>query len=548
MPSRSFRPIRIPLTCAALSLLAVVPLASQAPSAPLAPHLERRGAVTQLIVDGKPFLMLAGELGNNAATTIEAARPIWPNLVAMHLNTALIALSWAQIEPKEGAFDWSLVDGLLHDAREHDLRIVFLWFGSWKNTWSSYAPDWVKADYTRFPRTRQRNGTPDERLTPLSPVNRDADARAFAALMRHIRAVDSQTHTVLMVQVENEVGSIPDARDYSPMANEAFGTPVPKALVDDLVAHRDTLAPELRAAWQTSNFRTNGTWEELFGKALTTDEFFMAWHYATYIDAVASAGKQAYDIPMFANAALIRTSYVPGQYNSGGPLPQSFDIWHAGAPHLDMLSPDIYFDFKAWTARYDQPGNPLFVPETFGGAAGAPNAFYALGHQHAMGFSPFGIGDAAPDATDVLGPVYDALAQLTPLILEHQASGTGMDAVVVDGLTRAQRIRVGDYTLDLTPAGASRGADSPPPFGLFIATGPDEYVMAGRGLGIRFTPETPGPTYVGLGTVQEGRFVDGRWVTSRQLAGDDTGQGTALTLRGTPRGPGLLRVTLYRYQ
>jgi beta-galactosidase GanA len=555
MPPRSFRLIRVPLLGAALCFLAAVPRASQAPSASSAPHLERRGAATQLIVDGRPFLMLAGELGNNAATTIEAARPIWPNLEAMHLNTALIALSWAQIEPKEGQFDWTLVDGLLQGARDHHLHIVFLWFGSWKNTWSSYAPDWVKADYTRFPRTRQRNGTPDERLTPLSAANRDADARAFAALMQHLRDVDADTHTVLMMQVENEVGSIPDARDHSSIANDAFGKPVPKALVDYLVAHEDTLAPELRAAWQTSNFRRNGTWEELFGQALTTDEFFMAWHYATYINAVADAGKRAYDIPMFANAALIRTSYVPGQYNSGGPLPQSFDIWRAGAPRLDMLSPDIYFNFKEWTARYDQPGNPLFVPETFGGAAGAPNAFYAIGHETAMGFSPFGIG-GAPEPTDVLGPVYDALAQLTPLILEHQASGAGMDAVVVNELTRAQRIRVGDYTLDLTPlaGGGGRGGASspaggtPPPFGIFIATGPNEYVMAGRGLGIRFTPETPGPTYVGLGTVQEGRFADGRWVTSRQLAGDDTGQGTALSLRGTPHGPGMMRVTLYRYQ
>jgi beta-galactosidase GanA len=550
MLPRSFRTIRRSVLAAALGLFAVAPLSSQTPSRSTAPHLERRGAATQLIVDGKPFLMLAGELGNNAATTMEAVRPIWTNLVAMHLNTALIALSWAQIEPKEGEFDWSLVDGLLQGARDNHLHVVFLWFGSWKNTWSSYAPDWVKADYTRFPRTRQRNGTPDERLTPLSTVNRDADARAFAALMQHTRAVDAETHTVLMMQVENEVGSIPDARDYSPVANDAFAKPVPKALVDDLVAHKDTLAPDLRAAWQTSNFRTNGTWEELFGKALTTDEFFMAWHYATYINAVADAGKQAYDIPMFANAALIRTSYVPGQYNSGGPLPQSFDIWHAGAPRLDMLAPDIYFNFKEWTAKYDRPDNPLFVPETFGGAAGAPNAFYALGHEDAMGFSPFGIG-GEPDATDVLGPIYDALAQLTPLILEHQSSGTGMDAVVVDGLTRAQRIRVGDYTLDLTPLGAggatSRGAETPP-FGLFIATGPNEYVMAGSGLGIKFTPETPGASYVGLGTVQEGRFVDGRWVTSRQLGGDDTGQGTALSLRGTPHGPGMLRVTLYRYQ
>jgi hypothetical protein len=142
-----------------------------------------------------------------------------------------------------------------------------------------------------------------------------------------------------------------------------------------------------------------------------------------------------------------------------------------------------------------------------------------------------------PDARDYSSLANDAFAKPVP-------------KVVVDGLTRAQRIRVGDYTLDLTPVGGGGAAsrDTPPSFAIFIATAPNEYVMAGRGLGIKFTPETPGPTYVGLGTVQEGRFVDGRWVTNRQLAGDDTGQGMALTLRGTPYGPGILRVTLYRYQ
>lgn len=350
------------------------------------PRLEKRGAATQLIVGGKPFLILGGELGNNTATTLENARPVWPRLAAMNLNTALVALSWAQIEPEEGRFDWTLVDGLIRDARQADLRLVLLWFGSWKNTWSSYAPDWVKRDYKRFPRVRLRDGTATERLSPFSDACRDADARAYAALLRRIREVDGKTHTVLMMQVQNEVGVIPDARDHSPQANAAFTGPVPRELMDYLQKHRETLVPELRAVWQAAGFRTAGTWEGVFGNYPITEDLFMAWHYARYIGKVAEAGKKEYNLPAFTNAALIRPGYAPGQYNSGGPLPHSLDIWRAGAPQLDFLAPDIYFNFKEWAASYDRSGNPLFIPEARGGAEGAANAFYAFGRHRAIGF------------------------------------------------------------------------------------------------------------------------------------------------------------------
>jgi beta-galactosidase GanA len=172
---------------------------------------------------------------------------VWPRLVAMRLNTVLAAVSWALLEPSEGKFDYSLVDGLIREARVHNLRLVLLWFGSWKNTWSSYAPDWVKRDFERFPRVQLRNGSGTERLTPLSQANREADARAFAALMRRIREVDGNFHTVILVQVENEAGVIPDARDYSVPANAAYSQDVPRELMDYLQKHKDTLHPYLRA-------------------------------------------------------------------------------------------------------------------------------------------------------------------------------------------------------------------------------------------------------------------------------------------------------------
>jgi len=503
------------------------------------PHMEKRGSATQLIVDGKPFLALAGELYNNSATSLEYMQPVWPRLAAMHLNTVLAGVSWALLEPSEGKFDYTLIDGLIRDARAHNLHLVFLWFGSWKNTWSSYAPDWVKRDFERFPRTQLRNGSASERLSPFSDGARDADARAFAALLRRIREVD-QAHTVLLVQVENEVGSIPDARDYSPAANSAYSKPVPRELMDYLEKHKDTLDSDLRARWQAAGFKTSGNWEAVFGPGLETDDLFMAWHYARYIGKVAEAGKAQYNIPLFANAALIRPSYAPGQYNSGGPLPHSLDIWRAGAPQLDFLAPDIYFEFKKWSDRYDRPDNALFIPEATGGPEAAANVFYAIGQHRAFGFSPFAIdGPAEPETA--LSRSYDVLSQLAPLILENQAKSRVAGAVLEE-LTPSQKLRVGDYTLNLTRRAAR--PNNPSPHGIFIASGTDEFYMAGADLNVTFTAETAGPPQVGLATVEEGRFESGRWVRGRTLAGDDTGQGNNISLDAAP----ILRVTLYRYR
>src|ERR1017187_6642436 len=198
------------------------------------PQLRKQGTATQLIVDGRPFLALAGELGNNTATSLENMQPIWPKLVSGNLNCVLVAISWAQMEPTEGKYEFGLVDGLIQEARRNNLKLVFLWFGSWKNGLSSYAPYWVKADYKRYPRIQ-------------------------------IKGVDSVPHTVLMMQVENEVGVLRDSRDRSAHANKSFAGPVPKELMDYLERHKDTLAPELREVWAAQGFRTSGTWEEVFG-------------------------------------------------------------------------------------------------------------------------------------------------------------------------------------------------------------------------------------------------------------------------------------------
>lgn len=554
-----------------------------------APHLRRQGKATQLIVDGKPFLAVAGELGNNSASSLEYMRPIWPKLVSGNLNCVLAAVSWAQVEPREGQFEFSLLDGLLEEARNHKLKLVLLWFGSWKNGLSSYTPYWVKQDYKRFPRIRLSSGRGMELLSTFGDASRDADAKAFRALMRHLKSVDGREHTVLMVQVENEVGVLRDSRDRSDAANRAFAGQVPKELMDHLRSHRDTLAPELLEVWKANGSKASGSWEEVFGpgkpdsvtvpirttsppmskeefdtawRKLTwpADEFFMAWHYARYINRVMEEGKAEYNLPMFVNAWLQGpNSAWPGTYPSGGPLPQVHDIWRAGAPACDMLSPDIYLPvFDEVSERFIRNGNPFFIPET---SMNASNAMMAFGKYGVMGFSPFYIERRVTPESD-LAAAYRVITDMAPVIAAQQGKDT-ITAIRMKLGAAAEEMRLGDYTLRITFLGRGRIpiAPEPAPTGaqatpsandevegaaILAATGRDEFYFAavGGAFRIALTPNTPGPPIAGLGDVQEGRFVDGKWTVIRQLGGDDTGQGEILSVRPST----VSRVTVYRYQ
>ena len=235
------------------------------------------------------------------------------------------------MEPQEGIFDFTLIDSILDSARRNDLKIVILWFGSWKNSISCYAPYWVKIDQKRFPRSRTKDGRAVEILTPFNDENRNADVTAFSNLMKHLRTVDGTQNTVVMIQVENEIGMIPEARDYCAEAEKAFAGDVPQELMTSLQKNKESLSREVSHAWESAGMKTTGPWEEVFGKGLQTDEIFMAWHFARYTNSVAAAGKKEYALPMYVNAALIRPNYKPGQYPSAGPLPHLMECVARGS-------------------------------------------------------------------------------------------------------------------------------------------------------------------------------------------------------------------------
>jgi hypothetical protein len=574
------------------------------------PHLEKRGLATQLIVDGEPFLSLGAEPPTSAPSNLEYLRYMMQVMADTgHQNCAEIAVGWSWIEPREGQYDFRVVDAMIQDAQKSNLRIVLVWFGSWKNGLSSFAPAWVKADQNRFPRAQMGDGRSLETLSTFSENNWKADARAYAAMMRHIRDVDD-SHRVIMVQVENEIGILGDTRDKSPLADAAFAAPVPGELMEYLQKHRDELFPKFRAVWEAAGFKTSGTWEDVFGAGPKTDEIFMAWYYSRYVNRVIEAGKKEYPIPMFVNVWLGRDWGLNG-YPRGQAEDHVQDIWRVGAPLVDMFCPDSYLSSSPsqgvvdamieLTTNYTRGGNPFFTVEANSEARGAAHAFYAIGQCRAIGYSGMGegglldwftrtgmnlpatitppganspeslVGFGGPGSNTPLPPpppeferqalpqAFLILSQIAPQILEHQSDGT-IAGVAIDDRHSREQVKLGNYILNVGFPVGRRAPDVAPDtigYALFMASGPDEYILAGNNVLITFSPDTPGAPIAGLASQEAGRFDDdGQWVTTHDLGGDDTvissdppapnqsGSGVRLALGERA----VQRVRLYRYQ
>lgn len=495
----------------------------------ICPHLVKKGKATQFIVDGKPFVMLSGEIHNSSSPSLEYMEPIWDKLKSMHLNTVILPLYWELVEPVESKFDLSLVDGLIEGARRRDLRLVFLWFGTWKNAASSYVPDWVKAAPVRFPRMQCRPGEASNAISCFSEQACQADARALAQVMRRIKEIDGAPHgaphTVLAIQVENETGVLNTRRDRHPLAEAAFAQLVPSELTLYLEQHRTSLVSSFREVWESAGSPTTGTWSEVFGS--WADEAFMAWHVARYVDRVAAAGKAEYDLPMIANAWLKSgLDQPPGKYPSGGPVFTMLDVWKAAAPHIDILAPDIYApDFRAVCAQYMRPDNPLFIPEARRDARAASACFYALGQHDALCYAPFGI-----DGVSLPHPLvesYALLGEMLPLLAGAQGEGRMAGFFQQEDNER--------WIVDLDGYRLLAGTTTPlqegaiPGGGLVLALGEGEFVAVGRSLSIELARDADRVNVEFL-WLETGTFKGGQWVAGRRLNGDETNHGRTVKL------------------
>ena len=528
----------------------LIQLCSYAYSQPI-PYLHKKGTTQELVIDGKPFLVLGGELGNSTASSMEYMQPLWSKFKAMNLNTILAPVYWELIEPQEGKFDFTLVDSLINTSYKNNLKVILLWFGTWKNSMSCYAPGWVKTDQTRFPRVQDHTGKGLEILSAFSKNNLDADIKAFTALMQYLKATDKH-HTVVMMQVENEIGMLSEAREHTEDADKTFNSDVPKELMNYLVANKDSLVPELKNHWAQTNFVAKGNWETVFGKSLATDELFQAWYYAKYTDAVAAAGKKIYTLPTYVNAALNYRNVQAGQYPSAGPLPHIMDIWQAAAPSIDVLSPDFYNPyFKHYNDLYTRRNNPLFIPEIRFEPADAAKVFYAIGHYQAFGFSPFSLESTEHPEDVPLGKSYSILSQLSPEILKYRGTGK-MEGVLLDTSNKKQEIILGnykitvshEYTLGWSPDESK--PDWPMSGALIIREDDNSFIIAGTGVVVTFAVNDSSNISAGILQADEGKYVNGEWIAGRRMNGDQDHQGRHIRI---PVGEwNIQKVTLYQYK
>lgn len=526
------------------------------------PHLDRSGHKKQLIVNGEPMLLLAGELGNSASSSASFMKQSFERCRELGLNTVIANINWDQFEKTEGIFDYTLIDTMISLAEEHELKLVVLWFASYKNGTMTYAPQWVKKDQERFPRVLSAPGERiSERNIPvpgmdkdsfqrqtniLSPVfeeTRKADARAFTALMRRIREMDHK-ETVVMVQVENEAGTYSVALDHQPEALKLYRGEVPGTLMKYLNDNRGELTQVLEEAWEAQGYGMNGSWDEVFGELAV--DVFMAWQVASFMEEVTAAGKAVYDIPMYYNAWIKKQGDKPGSYPTGGPIHTMLDIYRAASPSIDFLSPDIYHPaFKQYVAAYDRPGNVLFVPECRSDQNAVAKAYWTIAEKNGIGFSPFAIEQVADDFSCIDG--YRALQQLAPMILDAQGTER------LRGLYRQmpqnnKRISYGEWDFDTGELEEEEGTKSElvfgrwkfnvyfhaalegiPAYGLVLQLSEDEFLITGKN--IRFTFSTDDRSkQVDFVYLQQGEFTDGKWVVRRQLNGDESSHGSRLSL------------------
>ncbi|KAL2036203.1 hypothetical protein VTO58DRAFT_102121 [Aureobasidium pullulans] len=517
------------------------------------PHLRQIADLKQLIVDGEPFLMLAGELQNSSFSSPEYMKDVWSKLATMNMNTVLGSVSWEQIEPTEGHFDFTSLDQVLLDARSHDLRVVLLWFGSFKNGLSTYAPSWVKRDPKRFPRVKLQDKDGDRTtadiLTLFGTEAQKNDAKAFKTLMQHLRDVDGEHATVIMVQVENEVGVLGDSRDRSDLAGECFASPLPVELHDflakDWSGFTDAFQHNLGELRQCS--LTKGmTWGDLPGNSKRIDELFMAFHYAVYLEEVASAGKSVYPLPLYTNVwqnyadsdadantpAIVGGGSDPGDYPSGGGVVDVLDVWQAFAPSLDFIAPDIYLNnYSRLCKEYRHNDQSLFIPEQRRDEYGALRIWAAIGSYGCLGCSPFGI-DTVDPAQSPFRKHYGLLAKTSHLVLSAQAKGNAsigffFDELSPDGKDQTPKVQAifGDWNLQIERSFVfgrpSVGS------GMVIHLENDQFLLLGWGFQVNFKHNSSDAHFSGILKFEE-IDVDGgskELRTVRLLNGDETRSG-----------------------
>lgn len=532
------------------------------------PNLDKNGNTTKMMVDGKPFVILGAEMHNSTGSDTTAVTAVMKQAKSLHMNTVLGYAYWEMVEPEEGKFNFELVDHLIDAARKEDLKLILVWFGSWKSTMSSYVPEWVKTNPKRFPRYTLEDGSTLEILSPFYEENLKADTKAYVALMKHLKKVDKD-HTVIMLQPENEPGTFANYRDYSAEAKKAWNSSIPTSVSDYQKKNKGKLYPSLEKSWNKNGAKTSGKWNAVFsdleGYPHYADELFMAYHYSKYINSLASEGRKILDLPSYCNGWLYNKL---GHYPHGTINPHVLDMYRAGGDALDFYSPNVYsLDYDPLFSGYKTGGNTLFIPESILSPAGV---LYAIGNYDAIGFAPYGIDDFDMNADDtkLLAEVNKNLQQMENL-LTNNFNSDKMQALYQASMAKNKSITMGDYILSARSAESHRFAkdfgksleqagketisfpelmgieipegahppeskeQGPPPnpfaglpkdYGsaIIIQNGKDEFYVVGYGLRVDFALKA-GIKFEHLGflSIDEGHFENSEFIPTKRWNGDE---------------------------
>ncbi|MDE7310604.1 MAG: DUF5597 domain-containing protein [Eubacterium sp.] len=509
------------------------------------PAIKNDNGIPTLYVKDTPFFALSGEIHNSSSSDLQYMETeIWPRLKGLHMNSVIVPLYWETIEPAEGEYHFELLDGLLEQARKNELKLIFLWFGLWKNGESMYVPAWMKLDTQTYYRARKANGEPVNTISPLCQAAIEKDAAAFAKIMAHIREMDEEESTVIIMQVENEIGLLGTGCDYSEPAREAFAQEVPKALA--------------------KAYGVSGTWKQAFGT--DAEEYFMAYYFAKAVEQITVAGQKEYPLPCYTNAWLKQYPWYPGSYPSGGPVKNVHRIWKIAAPSLFTLAPDIYVPYVANILdEYGYDGNPLFVPEVRKDSVTASYCLYAFMHQNAIGYSPFGIEEVMlppeavdkppmevmaalnidPSAFDITGSkdyiaaVYGLMEQMKPLYLKYRGTEHMKSYVKKSETDFGAWFQFGEY--DLSVAYSPKMTAKPLAAGVVYELAANKFLIAGMMSTLSFRPKEGENLRVDYLKIEEGTLEKGEWKPGRILNGDER---MALRLGDLPA---CFYVELYKY-
>ena len=491
------------------------------------------------IVDGKPFFPFGTELLLQSGYSVRDESEIdaaFKALQLTHGNTGEFPVYWDEVEPEEGKFNFSSVDTLISFARRYGVKLCLLWFGTWKNGTMDYAPAWIKTNPQRFQREKAPSGKDVWVLSAHCTATLEADKQAFSALCRHLKAKDKTEHTVIGIQVENEPNITEIDRDHGTEAQTVFDSPVPALLVSGM---KTAGRGDVYDRWQKSGGKESGTWTGLFGAE--AGHFMHTWAMATYIDAVAKAGKDVYDLPMYINIAGPARDY------------DVLDIWKWFTPHIKIIGPDIYirdskeFDFVC--AKYTRGDNPLFAPESWGSI----NMLHAIADYNTVGYFTQNIrrasiyGDVLSIPETILKiNMMQCVSAVMPLILKYRGTGK-IQAIMQPEKEEVQKLDFDGFTGivefgDWRPAYVPRNPpDNSPGGGMVIQASRNEFYIAGNNCRLHINAKPPfdrvEPTKVtarwpygnGVGytiSIEEGHFdADGVFVADRRRNGDETYHG-----------------------